>query len=482
MPRTRRKDIGNNAHIDSETTDHKLIHEPAVGSSPPHWYWTTTPHPTLLNGNAADAYFGIMVDEVTKGKWKYNDCTNDSFHGDYKYVAPGGGVFGVSYYNTWCDPELNAGSDAYIRANRSVCEAMRSALQRNAPRPASVTQLEQLFLSPQLPRKVQIDRDPFDTDFSIWYLLVDIVQFWKSFRKITGHRALRGREHYFSEKRLVRIKNRRKHFSEFRDPNSLREKTAKEIANSHLGTQFGIIPLIADIADTINVIRTWREKYDDAKTILSKRYKRHQPKVSLQGLFPNWEEYVEFNVPFTNSLYPMGGIVKSNTHSEWHGMALYGFDAPEFSGFITRLAQLVDSFGILDPQAIWDAVPFSFVVDWFFTTQQWMKKYKPKLFPAMARLYDYLESIQATTILSYKVTKAWYTPTYISGPSRPVAYPFQGYIGSETFKAYARHRFQPDLAAVEVVSGLHLKRNRNAAVDINRTAIASSLIAQRLPR
>jgi len=398
-----------------------------------------------------------MRDEVKPGKWTYKLCEHESFRGDYKYLT-GAGPFQydvtIAQNTTYHD-----GSEVFLRPSGVVVEEAKKWLQYNTIRPASIEDVIPLFKHSALPTKVYIDRDPFDTEFSVWYLLVDLFDLFTGARRIAKKLAAQPRPRVHSK------------------------DTARVIADKHLGFRFGVVPTIADMQEFIHKVNNWKDKYDELKKkVLNGRFRRHQPKVDLSMIFPDWEEWVGFNVPYTN--VPVACKIQQTTKASWHGLALYGFTCPEFSGWLGRLAQLIDSFGVLDPTAIWDVIPFSFVLDWFFTTSSWLHKFKPKLFPATAVIHDYLESISVSAGVSYRLRyyAINFQSSYYNAPVEIHPFVHEQTIGVETYKTYVRHRFQPDVGRVSLVSGLNPKRRRDVGVDLTRAGVAASLLAQRIPR
>jgi hypothetical protein len=325
--------------------------------------------------------------------------------------------------------------------------------------PASIEAVSALFKQRSLPRVVNIDRDPFDTEFSVWYSIVDMFDLVKLIKSIG--------------KGLVGISRGRIH-----DP-----RTAKDLHDANLLTRFGIIPTIADIQELINQIKTWKDRYDNSSEAILKVRRYRFDKVSLSSVFPSWKETVLVPFPRTNGKSILVSV-ESKTTASWRGSMDYRFHCPEFSCWLARVKQIMDSFGILDPAAAWDKVPFSFVLDWFFTTSQWLHAFKPRLFPAEVLAIDYSESITVDTSISYRVRTSGSNLVQAGAfPSVPVPDYYDQMIGFNTYKTYVRKRFRPDPTHIRIVSNSpSLKGNRKVAVDLNRVAVSASLLGQRIPR
>ena len=399
-----------------------------------------------------------LEDEVTRGVYRYQDCDHVKFTGKY-YASILGITPGQVIYYTTPSPAISAGAKSYSHTCRTFCDKA-SSLTKRVVGTYSSESLTRLFASSSLPRKITIDRDPFDNGFSIWYTLVDLFDLKKALIKLASNPKLSSLKKG-AKRRLIPKKD-----------------TARQLADAHLSVRFGVIPTIQDVQDTIQVIKTWHDVYDQMDELLSKRYRKHEnvPDIADPVLFGEWKEIVSFSLPGNSINHQV--LVESKTKVRWHGLTLYGFTCPEFQGWLSRLAQICDSFGVLDPAALWDVVPFSFIVDWFFTTQSFLHKLKPRLFPATAVIHDYLESIVMETTVTYKLLN-WAFPLDPPGSGPPAAFINSTLIGVESYKTYVRRRFLPDLANVSLSSGIARK---SSFVTLNRVAISASLLAQRVPR
>jgi hypothetical protein len=389
------------------------------------------PHKNRSNVNTAGNTGRVLV----------KPCEHQTFAGDYFYFP-----------NDRCYIAVN--SVYYGVPHRALCDQAKLALKRYALFPGTLENVKPLFKDKSIVRTIEIDRDPFDSDFSIWYSLVDVLDFAALFKKVF------------------------KNFSRGTRKSIPKGLTAKDIHDQHLMTRFGIIPTVSDMQELITQIKTWKDKYKDQQSALLKTRRFHAPRVSLRGIFPAWSEDVIF--VDKHSLGTIGCTISSTTEAFWRSTTQYHFHCPEFSGWLGRLKQLIDSFGILDPSALWDVVPFSFVVDWFFTTNQYIHSFKPRLFPAEVLIDDYSESIKVSTTVNY--TLRWNTiPLNSFVETIPVPYVDSRHVGREVYETYVRSRFVPRPEHVKLGS-LRVKSKRKPAVDLQRVAIAASLVGQRAPR
>jgi len=311
--------------------------------------------------------------------------------------------------------------------------------------------LELLFGSAQIPKPVfdvTQKKDPFETDFSLWYLLVDLVDLRKLVSSV------------FTRNAILRVRS---------------QSTAKQLANNHLMVQFGIIPTVADIQDFVSQLKYWEKKYTDAQEKLNNDFRWHFTKnagLDIVKLLPEVEDQTyTVRLPLTQQDVTIT-VTSSVVRARWHASALCHWQCPEFRSWLDRVRAFVDQFGLLDPAAIWDVIPWSFVVDWFYGVGNWLHSYRPRLLPATLNVKDYCESISILYKQVYTVTyQAWSsTDGHPGGISRTTA------IAGETTTTYIRRRFKPPAVLK------HPPFKGTGLVSLRRIAISASLIAQRLPR
>lgn len=214
---------------------------------------------------------------------------------------------------------------------------------------------------------VTIDQNPFDSEFSIWYLIVDLIEIPKLARS------------------LWKVKDLLVKFRGFRG-------SLKELSDHYLSYQFGLRPTLDDLRQFAELFLKWGTKYTQNNEAFSKLY-TVRDKISISDAVdyrPEFYRYREFG-----SLTDINVRVEySRAPVQLYQTTKYYFVCPELSSILNRMKQLVDILGILDPAAIWDVIPFSFLVDWFIPVGSWVhSNLKPQLLPADVVVCDWCESI-----------------------------------------------------------------------------------------
>jgi hypothetical protein len=303
-----------------------------------------------------------------------------------------------------------------------------------------------------LPTEVLIDKDPFDTEFSLWYLLVDLLDLINMFKHVYK---------LFSPNELAKFNGARKYYSKSK-------VTFRDVHDANLLYHFGIAATEKDIRDFFAVLMHWRRDYDHMTEFLRTLHRRRFEPVDVpeynyqhNDVLTSHVESVDFNI-YRNVETSM---------SVFHRTAQYKFTAPEFQGWMTRVKQFLDAFGVLDPAAVWDVIPFSFVLDWFVDIGGWLHDNRPRLFPADVSILDYCESFRLKRRITYSTS--WEAPHNGGGSHTTTAF---AQVAAHHHEYFVRRRFIPSVTRIAALG------SKKSFVSLRRVHIASSLIGQRLPR
>lgn len=142
---------------------------------------------------------------------------------------------------------------------------------------------------------------------------------------------------------------------------------SKNVAGGFLNYNFGWKPTIGDITAMVNGIRSLDQRIRDFESACNVLIKKDKL-ISKDS--------------FTKS----GSFTYSSTHkTEWSisyksklsgALAFRPQPLAAMSNFEKTLRGLLDTLGFqLDPRIIWDEIPFSFVIDWFFGVGNWLSNF-----------------------------------------------------------------------------------------------------------
>jgi hypothetical protein len=167
-------------------------------------------------------------------------------------------------------------------------------------------------------------------------------------------------------------------------------------ADAYLQTEFNILPLLSDITGITTAIRRTRSRINDLLVRQGKRQVKHFKLLvpSLQAT----EESAELSYGLHGGQFdgstnvdnssigaytsPYGGFrcVREcipDQYAEFHAQVEYNFWFTRFQTENAQLLGMLDALGVnLNPQIIWNAIPWTFVIDWVADVGQWLGNHK----------------------------------------------------------------------------------------------------------
>lgn len=140
-------------------------------------------------------------------------------------------------------------------------------------------------------------------------------------------------------------------------------------------------------------------------------------------------------------------IVSINSPSVFHVEIMYNYNYTRYQIEHARILSLLDAFGVnLNPAIIWNAIPWSFVVDWVFGVSRWLDQFKLQNMAPAINIHQALWSISRyrQTFSTFRLGQG----TYAKCPMMPMP--------TVTEVAYRRQVFRPTASSIQS-SGLNLK-------------------------
>jgi hypothetical protein len=398
---------------------------------------------------------GRIVDYLGGNDWKVmNDVHHTRTDIDSFKPTPGGGITDVV---EWVTSKDSLGSrisapTAVVRDNTDIVPL----------RNWTMAEVDKLFSNNELPYAVDLDRDPLDTDFSIWFLIVDIKDAYKLLVNIM--KCFRQREWRWWRRRKYNDKS----------GGATPRDTAKGWHDANLQLQFGILPTVDDIKAFLSILARWKNAYDKLREQQDQIHRWRMPEMDIFDVLKEPESVLKFENNHLPGIFQVRAY-SPKVEATFHRCLHYRFTCPELTGWLARVRQMIDAFGVLDPAAVWDQIPWSFMIDWFIPVGKWLHRHRPRLFPADITILDYCESIR----LEWEELRDMdaycldlYTEQGPAGATRNY-----DRIASHRHTRYIRRRFKPPpqyIARPELTCDV---------LSWRRISIASSLLAQRsIPR
>jgi hypothetical protein len=165
-----------------------------------------------------------------------------------------------------------------------------------------------------------------------------------------------------------------------------RRQTAKYVAGAHLTWSFGIAPFVRDVVELWKSLFDWRERYKallrGANKLQRSHYRFHIDDYALPP-----DKYQGFSTSYERTTHEWV------TKPVYNATALYRYAVPQ--GPLAEVAALLDRLGArLDPRILWEAIPFSFVVDWFIDVGGWLRQYSADNLGVQVELLDFCHSVK----------------------------------------------------------------------------------------
>jgi hypothetical protein len=141
------------------------------------------------------------------------------------------------------------------------------------------------------------------------------------------------------------------------------------LAEQHLNFSFNLLPSLKDLASIVKKLRAFDKAW---KTLLENANK---VRVS-HARFPVHKDPPAKDTIVFNSYEKTDQAYRWIEPPVFCGTLKYVYSLPAI-GNTSKLGALLDSIGInLNPEILWEAVPFSFVIDWFFRVGDYLSTFK----------------------------------------------------------------------------------------------------------
>jgi len=185
---------------------------------------------------------------------------------------------------------------------------------------------------------------------------------------------------------------------DFSGRNTLR-RTLRSTADGYLQNQFNLLPLLSDIVGLQRAISRIRAQINDLVT--------RSGRVQHMHFAYNWREFedsVDHDDPFY--IWPQNEVqgqisqyvnTRTTMHlpSKFHAEIEFNFNYSQYQIENALLYSVHDALGInLNPRILWNAIPWSFVVDWVIGVGRWLDHFKLTNMEPKINIRRYLWSIK----------------------------------------------------------------------------------------
>lgn len=214
---------------------------------------------------------------------------------------------------------------------------------------------------------------------------------------------------------------------------------ARYISNVHLNIQFGWKPFISDIIRMLDILDLVRRRLTylerNANKVVRRHYKADIP-FTLPGL-TSVDKWMESSVPsFSPTLtYKFKEIREERFvySPRYHATMVFRYQIPESSPFRRKIDAFRAALGVkLDPAILWNAIPFSFIWDWFFDVGEFLRNFSESDLGIKTEVIDFSHSLKwhylhQLSISTQDVSLNW-SPAYNSAQYEESYYVRRRYI------------------------------------------------------
>lgn len=200
--------------------------------------------------------------------------------------------------------------------------------------------------------------------------------------------------------RTVRLAAMWKRYNRNRSPLTLRG-VSQMMAGGYLEYSFNLAPLVSDIRSIHAALTRTRKRINDLVTRAGRAQRRH--------FAFNWYEVPDYRHDvYETSPYT---VVEPQAHSycagyscerdcwteptSFHAELDYNYNFNRYQLEIAQVSGMLDALGVnLNPAIIWNAIPFSFVVDWFIGVSRWLDQFQVRNMDPLINIHQFLWSVR----------------------------------------------------------------------------------------
>jgi hypothetical protein len=202
----------------------------------------------------------------------------------------------------------------------------------------------------------------------------------------------------------------------------------KNVAGLDLNLNFGILPFLSDVRSLAEGLINFRKKVDDLLRRQGKVITRHYKCPVMAPLFNETELL----------LYSETTNYRVTRQLLWDEMPTYTascrfkYQLPDMSLLTNQAKAFLDALGVRKNLAIaWNAIPFSFIVDWFFNVGRWLDGLSTDNLDIRIVLEDFCHSVKYSStcsVFNYDYGNRYWVSeyrnrTYIRKRCLPYLYP-----------------------------------------------------------
>ncbi|DAD52714.1 TPA_asm: maturation protein [ssRNA phage SRR7976310_14] len=253
-----------------------------------------------------------------------------------------------------------------------------------------------------------------------------------------------------------------------------KNKPIRNLSEAYLGYQFAWKPLVKDVISLYQSISSFNERLNDTIARAGKPQQRYYGFfVAGTAVNESFSTITSDNPSLPGTGWKVPAVsVRTRYHSSpgvrYHATMRYRYSLPpELRTAKGKLKALLDVLGVnSNPAILWNAIPFTFILDWVFNVGKFLDQFKVTNVTFQTEILDFCHSVKEERRVSYECN--WWHKigtTEIPSGYRP--------IHQATIKTYVRKtELMPGFAVALQTSGLSPRE----------VSLAGALIGARTPR
>lgn len=200
-------------------------------------------------------------------------------------------------------------------------------------------------------------------------------------------------------------------------------------ADSYLQSEFNIKPLLSDIVGVKSAIQTARKEIQDLLEGEGKPQTRHWSNRRRGATSVSVEKHEHTPVYTCDGNNSWANCSTSQATLQWfrdiyesdplfHATIEYRYDLDPWERENAQLRGFLDLIGVnLNPTIIWNAIPWSFVVDWVVNVNSWLSQFQHRNLEPVTHIQRYMWSLKKTRKVIGKFR--WDNASCFLNPSDP---------------------------------------------------------------
>lgn len=289
-----------------------------------------------------------------------------------------------------------------------------------------------------------------------------------------------------SIKRIFTRKMTHKNLITKSDRKAFAKEVAGRLAGAHLNASFGIVPLLRDSVQMMDDLLDLKFRVEQIKQRANRNLVRHYKRVIPLGpgefasREPKWSVQDRFfNFRQVNYDRAGGGVrdpIRVTRRGAWikrptyHATLRYSYTVPKLGQAEERIKTQMDVLGLnLNPAIIWNAIPFTFLLDWMVNVSELLNSIRRDNWPIETHVHEFCHSYtwhseHRVSVRGQSFRQADLAPALfesVPGPSEVILWTGQQ-------RHYTRKRHHPNLASIKA-----------RAPRLRQIALAGSLIVSK---